>query len=178
MPPSLLDTATTMSAGLDDTPVVKEGLLQSPKPHNPNLLEPHHILSPQAQLMRYAPQKLKIESDVDDAEKARMDKEGLVVLRVNLSTLFSKDGGGKATMQGPLDYLKVFEVHVSTSAPLPKHVTKELKPMTLTVQKVSHLPTTPHSHSELKERYVLDHSQILQWTHLSKDLWAGIVCSV
>lgn len=122
------------------------------KTHFPSFLEPQQYVS-NLQPLRYTHQRLK-QLDVDEAERTRIDKEGLVVLRVNLSCLFSKDGFGRATMQSPMDYLKVFEIYVSTSAPLPKHLTKDLKPMTLTVEKASRLPTTPLTHKELRERYV------------------------
>lgn len=114
-----------------------------------NLLDPQ--AAPNTQQTRYGQQKLK-QLEVDEGEKARIDKEGILVLRMHMSSLFKKDGACKASLESPIDYLKVFEVHVSTGNPLPKHVTKDLKPVTVTVEKVSRLPTTPLSHKELSER--------------------------
>ena len=125
-----------------DAPVVRERALSERGP----FLDPQHVThqQPVKQHLRHL--------DINERERTKIDKEGLITLKVNLSCLFSKEGVGVAKMQGPMDYIKVFELHVSTAAPLPKHVTKDLKPMMLMIEKVSRLPTTPISHKELRER--------------------------
>ncbi len=79
-----------------------------------------------------------------------------MVLKLNLSQLFSKQGCTSAQMDPELANCggpRGFEVMVSTP-PLPQAMIRELKPMTITVEKLSKLPNTPLSHEELQEKSV------------------------
>ena len=91
---------------------------------------------------------------IDTAEKLRIDEDGLVVLRLKMSDLFSKHGCTHESVDFTEGHLRAFEVHAFTTAPMPVGVTRDLKPLTLTIEKVTHLPTTPHSHQELRDRCV------------------------
>lgn len=88
----------------------------------------------------------------EEAERTRIDKEGLIVLRLDMFNLFSKQGIAHACIDDAVEEVKVFEVFASAGGTIPCHLVRELKPMTLTVEKVSCLPTTPHSHQELSEK--------------------------
>ena len=89
----------------------------------------------------------------EEAERARIDKEGLVVLRIKFSDLFSKQGKARGRMNTPVDDLKRFEVFVNTGKSLPAHILRELKPIAITVERVTNLPNKPLSHEELSNRY-------------------------
>ncbi len=87
------------------------------------------------------------------AEEAQVEreKEG-TTLKINMSSIFGRQGSTSASMKGSLEELKMFKVTLSTGGSLPRHFIRELKPFTLTVEKVSRLPTSPVSHEELNRR--------------------------
>lgn len=87
------------------------------------------------------------------AEEALVDreKEG-TILKINMSSIFGRQASGSASIKSPLDELKMLKVTLSAGESLPRHFIRELKPLTLTVEKVSQLPTSPVSHEELSKR--------------------------
>ena len=107
---------------------------------DPSLVPTHSIYAKRAHLR-----------GTEMAKILRQDAEGTVVLRMNMSQLFSKEGVVKAKMEDVIQKLKGFEV-VVTATGFPEHLMKELKPMNIIVEKVTQLPVTPLSHEELKKR--------------------------
>ena len=96
------------------------------------------------------------------AEQARVDREGVAVLRLKMADIFSKDGSVKTQLPGDEQRkeLKQLEVGVSLATPLmPDTLLKELNPMMITITKISGLPTTPTSHQELRDRSALPLNQ-------------------
>lgn len=107
----------------------------------------------------------------EEAEKQRIEREGLVVLRVNMSDLFSKKGSVHARMETPMESLKRFEMWVSAAKTMPTHLLRDLKPMTLTVERVNRLPDTPLSHEDLSKRYV--HAFVCLFVYPGNRLFEG-----
>ncbi len=93
--------------------------------------------------------------EAEAAEEARIDREGIAVLRINLGELFGKNGNTEAWLSYPANDLKIFEVSASVSDTfLTEQLSKELNPMMLTVVKATGLPSTPLTHEQLRERYM------------------------
>lgn len=91
------------------------------------------------------------------AEEARIDREGIAVLRINLRELFGKCGCTGAWLDYPVKDLKLFEVTASVSDTLlTEKLSKELNPMMITVAKATGLPSTPLTYNQLQERCILN----------------------
>ena len=90
------------------------------------------------------------------AEQTSMNKDGHVVLRLKMSELFGKNGFIQAKMESTMQDVMGFEVIMHSTVPLiPDHLVKELRPMIVTVEKVTGLPSTPMSHQQLSEKFVV-----------------------
>ena len=93
--------------------------------------------------------------EAEAAEKAREEKEGVVLLRLPLAELFAKQGVITTQLDSPVKNIKGLEVTVSVATPLmPEQILRELNPLTITVTKATGLPDKPVSQEELKDKYV------------------------
>lgn len=136
----------------DSTDSKIEQKLSGRKSSPRNQLSYQHIRTPSPRLLRPNLVRQQRQLDAEEAERLRIDKEGLIVLKIKMSDLFSKQGSASTCMESPVEDLKRLELHVSTSKSLPAHLLRDLKPITLTVEKIAHLPDTPLSHQELNRR--------------------------
>ena len=91
--------------------------------------------------------------EAEAAEEARIEREGIAVLRVKLLDLFGKHGYTKVKLDSPVKDLKQFEVSVSvTDTLLTEQLSKELNPMMITVIKATGLPSSPVTYDQLQQR--------------------------
>jgi hypothetical protein len=76
------------------------------------------------------------------AEKARVEREGLVLLRLKMADLFAKRDSISAKMETSTDNIRVFEVSVSLESPLMSDAHRQsLNPTMITVLRAINLPT-------------------------------------
>lgn len=110
-------------------------------------------LSTNYTVLAAASRKRQKRIEAEAAEEARIEREGIAVLRINLRELFGKQGTTEAWLNYPVKDLKIFEVRASVSDTfLTKQLSKELNPMMITVVKATGLPSTPLTHKQLQER--------------------------
>ncbi|CAI8036981.1 Uncharacterized protein FLJ43738 [Geodia barretti] len=75
------------------------------------------------------------------AEKARVEREGLVLLRLKMADLFAKRDSISAKMDTSTDNIRVFEVSVSLESPLMSDAHRRtLNPTVITVHRAINLP--------------------------------------
>ena len=87
------------------------------------------------------------------AEQLRIMKDGLVVLHLNMSELFQRGRCARDKMAEAVQDVMGFEVGMYLTTPLmPNHMVRELKPLTVTVNRVTGLPSTPISHEQLRQQ--------------------------
>ena len=87
-------------------------------------------------------------------EQNRVNREGLVVLRLKMSELFSTKGFVKAQLDAAIKDVMGFDVGVYlTSQLMPEHLVRDLRPMAVTVEKVVGLPSNPGTYQDLVDRY-------------------------
>lgn len=96
--------------------------------------------------------KLPNQFAIDEGMRVDRDSEG-ASLRIPMSCIFSRHGTSSAMLEEPVEDVMMFKVTLSGGDTIPTHFIKELKPLTLIVEKVGRLPMTPVSHAELSKRY-------------------------
>ena len=93
-------------------------------------------------------------SSSEAREQGRINKEGLVVLRLKMSELFGTKGLVQTKLEHAIKDVMGFEAGVYLTSPLmPECLVRELRPMAVTVEKVTGLPANPASYQELALRY-------------------------
>ena len=91
--------------------------------------------------------------EAEAAEKAREEREGVVLLRLPLAELFAKHGLITTQLDAPVKDIKGLEVTVSMATPLmPERLLRELNPLTITVTKATGLPDKPVSQEQLRSK--------------------------
>lgn len=108
----------------------------------------HFLLS--AGLSRRKLKQLQMEA----AEQARIDREGIAMLEIKMADLFAV---GKESVSADLEkgvgILKAFEVSVNLESPLlSEELSRALNPMTITVCKATNLPPPPLPPEEMEKR--------------------------
>ncbi len=86
-------------------------------------------------------------------ERMRINKEGHVVLRLKMSELFSTKGFVASRLEHAVKDIMGFEVGIHlTSQLMPEQLVRELRPMAVTVDKVTGLPSNPGTYQDLVNR--------------------------
>ena len=92
-------------------------------------------------------------TDLEMAEQAREESEGVAVIRLAMADLFSKQGMITNHMNAPVKNIQGLEVMVSMATPLmPEQIMRELNPLTITVVRATGLPDRPISQQELRNK--------------------------
>ena len=92
-------------------------------------------------------------SDLEAAEQAREEREGVAIVRLAMADLFAKHGIISNKLDSPIKNIQGLEVTVSMATPLmPEQIMRELNPLTITITRATGLPDKPVSQQELSNK--------------------------
>ena len=92
-------------------------------------------------------------TDLEAAEQAKEEREGVAIVRLAMADLFAKQGTISNKLDAPIKNIQGLEVTISMATPLmPEQIMRELNPLTITIARATGLPDAPISQQELSNK--------------------------